>query len=484
MSWRNIRLNILPIFIDYMLDGGVPELPPELPAPRGYSAEEVEEFIKNTMEMLNLSLDRSTANLLDAYLIRSDEDFYNIREQLTDEVDYLLPIQVGHEYRAGWRDVAPVTVRLGEFGKPIICVSLSVWGFDTALQPVSTLRAAGREAYFAVDVDDLNRLLRILRVKKALSKTKIVAFGPIPQVNIGTNTVLSNTIYDPAVLKKKFGLELEYWPHQRMHSVVESIPVSKAEEVADRWIKDATEVRHLYREGEVDRKYIIMQARLYLALKKLVEEKGVDAFAGCEPDPFVFPAPSPACFTYIKLKDEGVPCICEADLNAGIAMIMLMYISGKPADMGNLLIPTGKPDMEDFRVPNPDENTIIITHSVTPLRPDGFDTPPNPYIICGTHCDTCWSFNTYTELRSGQEVTIARLSWQGDKLLISEGKIICSRLTPAQGNRECVYIEVPDRMKLFHMLADYGNHLTYVYGNYSKELGELCKILGIKPEYI
>ncbi len=457
-----------------MLDEGIPKLAPELPPPRGYSAEEVEGFVKNTMKMLQSSIRR--VKLLDPYLIRSEDDFYKMREKLTTEVDFLLPVQVGHEYRAGWRDTGPVIVKLGDFGKPIICVSLSVWGFDHALQPFSVLKATGREAYFSADIDDLNRLLKILRVKKALSKSKVILFSNYP-------TLTTGTIYDPLIIKNKIGLDLEYWNRQHINRVFKKILISKAEEEADRWIKDASEIRFLYRDGEVGRRYIVEQAKLYLTLKKLVEDEGIDVFAGCRPvDHDLFDAP--ACFSYVKLKDEGVPCICEADLNAGIAMMMLMYLSDKPADMGNVLMPTDKPDMEDFKVPNPEKNTLIITHSVTPLRPDGFDTPQNPYMICGTHCDTCWAFNTYTELRPGQEVTMARLNWQGDKLLISEGKIKYSKLTPAQGNRECVYIEVPNRLKLFHVLANYGNHLTYVYGSYREELGDLCRLLGIQPEYV
>ncbi|MCW4020323.1 MAG: hypothetical protein NWF14_03730 [Candidatus Bathyarchaeota archaeon] len=474
MSWMRIQPNILPVFIDYMLDEGVPELPPDLPWPRGYTLEEAESFTEETMKTLQSSLEK--VNLLDPYLIRSEASFHNLKEKLTAEVDFLLPIQVGHEYRAGWRDTMSVIVKLGEFGKPLICVPLSVWGFDHALQPVSILRATGREVYFAADIDDLNRLLNILRAKKALSKSKVILFSNHPIITTGT-------IYDPSVAKKIIGLDLEYYDRQRINQIFKTIPMSEAEKVADTWIKDATEIHHLYREDEVDRKNFVEQAKIYLTLKKLVEEEDVDGFAGCRPvDQSHFDAP--ACFSYIKLKDEGIPCICEADLNAGFAMMMLMYLSEKPADMGNVLTPTGKPDMEDFKVPNPEKDTLIITHSVTPLKPDGFETSQNPYQICGTHCDTCWAVNAYTELRPGQDVTIARLSWQGDKMLIAEGKVVCTKLTPAQGNRECVYIKVPDRLKLFHALASYGNHLTFVYGRYGEELGELCKILGVQPEYV
>jgi len=472
--WRQIQLNILPVFIDYMVDKGIPELPPELPSPRGYSIEEAEAFVRDNVKALRSSL--KGANLLDPCLIRSQEDLRKLKERLAAEVDFLLPIQVGHEYRSGWRDTSPVIVRLGDYGKPIICVSLSVWGFDHALQPVSVLKAAGRETYFATDVEDLNRLLKILRAKKALGRSRIILFSNHP-------ILTTCTIYDPIILKNKIGLNLEYWDRQRLHRAFKKISPSQAEREADTWIKDASEIRVLYREGEVDRKYIVEQAKIYLTLKRLAEEEDIDGFAGCRPvDRSLFDAP--ACFSYVKLKDEGIPCICEADLNAGIAMMMLMYLSEKPADMGNVLMPTDKPDMEDFEVPNPDKNTLVITHSVTPLRPDGFDTPQNPYIICGTHCDTCWAFNTYTELRQGQKVTMARLSWQGDRLLISEGKIKQSRLTRAQGNRECVYIKVRNRTRLLRALAGYGNHLTYVYGKYGEELGALCRLLGILPEYI
>ncbi len=41
------------------------------------------------------------------------------------------------------------------------------------------------------------------------------------------------------------------------------------------------------------------------------------------------------CMTHSLLKNEGFPSACEKDLNALLAMGVMMYVSNKPAYMGN-----------------------------------------------------------------------------------------------------------------------------------------------------
>jgi L-fucose isomerase-like protein len=107
---------------------------------------------------------------------------------------------------------------------------------------------------------------------------------------------------------------------------------------------------------------------------------------------------------------------------------------------------------------------------------DGVEKSAHPYMICGTFYSSDWLTPvTYTQLKEGEDVTVARLSPLADKMLIEEGKIVRSVINPVGGVRNATYIKVNDSLGLYHKCADVGHHLVYTYGKHGKELTELCK---------
>ena len=473
MWWNEVKLEIQPVFVNFSMvvtsSSGLE--PVKLPKA------EADSFVSKTMETLS-SLEG--VNLLDPYVMTSEEDYKLLEAKLTRKVDFLLPEIAGPVYYKSWRHTLPLELRLGDFDVPILKVGLCVWDF-LGIDLVAALRSRGKEAYFAPTPERLNKILRIKRIKKALSQTKVLVYGAVrtPYIPIGES--IASNIYDPALIKEKLGVEIEYYPVERLREVVKEISQKEAEKVADKWSKEAEEVKTLFRDDELDRKYLVNVGKLDLAIRKTIKMAGANAVAGCEAGMAVTPDAVP-CMTFIWLKDEGVPAVCEADMNVAFPMLMLTYLSNKPADMGNILVPTGAEHMEDFEVPNPDENTIIITHSIVPRKMEGFDTAPCKYKIIGTHCSTCYGPNTYVELKSDQVVTISRMDPKINRLMLAKGTIKRSVLTPAEGNRECVYIDLGRKVVDFlEAAADFGNHFVYVYGDYIEEMSELSRELGIEP---
>jgi len=469
--WLTLKVNVLPIFINSgseLVGDGVP-----------LDKKELEQFMESTMKKLQSAL--TEANLLEPTVITDYTDLSAFRNELKGDVEVLLPITAGHVFHKGWRHSTPVEVTLADIGKPILRPAMTTWDF-LGLEAVAALRAHGAEAYFAPSLARANQILKIMRVKKALSRTKVAIFGYPHSRRVMIQSGVPTNIVDPALIKEKTGVDVEYYPLDRFFKKVKEIPDDEVRATAEEWIKGAAKIEPVFRKDEVDRKHIENSARIYLGLKRTMEESGYTAIAGCAAPGQAIPPHYPPCFGFVVLKDMGVPCVCEADLNAGIAMIMLMYISGKPADMGNVLIPTYTDDhMEDWMIPNPGSNTIIISHSVTPTKMEGFDKPASEYRICGTHCSACYGINSYVELRKGQDVTIARVSPKLDKMLIAEGVIEDTRMTIAEGNRNAVYIRVKNRDDFFEKQSEFGNHLTYVYGRYGREMCELCRFLNIEP---
>lgn len=482
--WMDVKLNVLPIFIN---SGSYRRDPAEgLGAGEPLTESELAEFVAQTMPKLHSWIQE--ANLLEPVVIgESWEDIYRIRDESRGDLDVILPITAGNVYNRGWRHSTPVEVRLDVIGKPILRIQNMVWDF-LGLEAVAALKAYGAEAYFAPTPKKANELLRPLRMKKLLEQTKIAAFGYVESRSVMVLDGIPTNIADPATLKQLTGVELTYFDWHVLGDIANSLPVGEVRALAQEWREGATDVSDLHRSGETSLEWMEAQVRLYLAYRHMMDERGFTAFSGCVTPDDVFGASCPPCYTFVRLKEEGVPAGCECDQNSLLSLMLLMYLSGKPGDMGNTLIPSYLDDytttddhMEDWQIPTPGENVIAVSHSVTPTNMRGFDQPRHSYCVVGTHCDTCYGINTYVELDEGQEVTVARLGPKGEKMLIAEGTIDSTHMTVVQGNRNAVYIKVNDREEFIQKQTEVGNHLSFVYGHVGQDLANVCEYLGIEP---
>ncbi len=468
MFLNEVKLNVKPIFVNYF------PRRPRLP----------EEIIKKSIdEKMSIFKQLKGVNLLESYVIESEEDILEVREELTKDVDFVLTQQVGPVYydkatveaQDGWRTSLPTEIRIGEYNVPLLKLALNVWDFEY-LEVVAALRASGIKAYYGPSLDKMNKYLRIQQIKKALSKSKLLIFAGTPN-----RIQLMTKFCDPVLVQEKTGIEIEYYPTQHLRETIKDISDEEGEKVADEWFSGATSVRTLYRKDELDKKYRINLGKLDIAIKNTIRTRKATAIAGCIND--ALPDHAPACISLTWLKDEGIPAVCQADISNAIPMIMLMFVAEAPADMGNLNINTGAEHMMDLEVPNPDANTIVLAHSVTPRKMKGFDSTPDEYEIIGTHCSTCFGANHVTHIKTGGIATLARMGPKCEKLLLLKGKVTKSGFTPQQGNRQVTYFDLGKNASNF--LEEYvsylGEHLTWVFGDHVEEMSLLCKELGIEP---
>ncbi len=477
MWWNDVKLNVQPIFVNYS-----PCVTGE--ALNSLSKAEVDASMKEKMEKIQSSL--KYVNILEPLLVESEEDIQSIKGKLTKDVDFLLPTIAGHLYKDGWRHSLPTELRLGDFDIPVLKLAMSVWDF-LGLELVAALRDRGKKAYYAATPEIMNNTLKTQQVKKAMSLSKCLIFGNVQNRLVTIQEGIAGNIYDPILVKEKLGIEIEYWTTDQLAKCIEKhVSLKDAEKIADDWLNGAVSVRHVFRKDEVDRKYIVNLARLHLGMKKALELTKSTALAGCGASAFAISPEAPPCLPFTWLKDEGIPAGCEADMNATLAMIMMQYTADAPVDMGNILQPIGASRMADFDVPDPlNDTTLQITHSVTPRKFKGYCSKAVSYELIGTHCSTCYGTNHYVELEEGCPATVARFSPRAKKLMLCKGIITGSEITPAEGNREVAYIDIGrNAAEFMSELANYGNHLAYVYGDHINKLCELCNELGVEPDIL
>ena len=132
MFLNEVKLNVKPIFVNYF------PRRPRLP----------EEIIKKSIdEKMSIFKQLKGVNLLESYVIESEEDILKVREELTKDVDFVLTQQVGPEYLHGWRVTSLTEIRIGEYNVPLLKLATNVWDFDF-LETVAALRASGIKAYY------------------------------------------------------------------------------------------------------------------------------------------------------------------------------------------------------------------------------------------------------------------------------------------------------------------------------------------------
>jgi L-fucose isomerase-like protein len=230
----------------------------------------------------------------------------------------------------------------------------------------------------------------------------------------------------------------------------------EAQDLAERWRQEAKEV------VEPSKADIINAARLFLAITNIMQQSRATALAINCLELMALKVPPP-CYALSRLRDEGVHAACEADVIALLTMMMLGYLADSPAFMGNIVSA------------NPESNILMISHCVVPTRMAGFSQPPRRYTLRNYHGRQ--GVTAYVELDTGQEVTVARLARNLDKVVFLSGE-----LTNCQDTTTCrttISVKVEDVRRFVE--GALGNHHAVVYGNYTKELKALGKSLDISP---
>ncbi|MCX8162430.1 MAG: hypothetical protein N3E44_05530 [Candidatus Bathyarchaeota archaeon] len=163
-------------------------------------------------------------------------------------------------------------------------------------------------------------------------------------------------------LKSIFGLELVRIDPDELLDYWEDVSVEEAGKVADEWVNEAEEIR-------VPRDPIVGAARLYLALKKLLKDKGCDA-VGIECFPVLLSGKMPIlpCMAFSKLNDEGIVAACEADMDSAVTLLLGKYLAGRPGMIGNYCL-----DLSG--------NKVTYLHCTSPTKLHGYGGSSLSYYI-------------------------------------------------------------------------------------------------------
>ena len=431
------------------------------PSPN-YDYEKRAEEIARELSSLKGSLGFSTS--FENKVISSMDELEKVERELGEDVDaifaYILTSESTRYTYWACRRIADLGYdyihKYGGYGIPTVYV-VDLYGGDiSALPLVEDLEKMGRRFLMisSSSMDDVGKALKVVYAVKMLRRSKILLItrrdaNPVKYLN---QSYISR-------IRERFGVDVEYVDYADVKELYDQSDVGKAEELADELIRGAREVK------EVTREDVVKAARMYLALKKLLSDRGANALAiDCLGwlEYGAVPLPMTPCIALSLLNDEGYVAACEADVHSALTMLIFRYLAGIPSFISDPVVDTAT-------------NTVIHCHCTAPRLMDGRSR--SPYRL-RSHADSEEGVSIQVYMREGEEVTVGKLIQGLDVFLAARGRIV-GNVDVDRGCRTKVEVTVKDAKKYLYEYRG-GLHRVLAYGDHVDALKDLGALLGFE----
>lgn len=422
-----------------------------------------EEFRENIVNNAH-GIDTSSVEMLDPELLLFVEDFKITEEEYSKINADAIIADALLIYPSG-SSIATFEIAK-RYNKPVVLAAgLSCRTVDIA----AYCRSNGIEVYIP-DADlELNEILNLLRARKVFGETRILY-----PTDWGWPSVASVAgINKPEKLKEMYGIELVTISYEDLSREMDSTLRDKtknteADEMAATMYDNAN--RTFLEKKFVSSSMVFYQAIINLMKKHECNAFTIECFEFCcsrLPQKWTITP----CLVHTMFKDLGIPSACEGDLGGLLAMHMLMLVSKKSVHFGNMF----------YR----ENGTLEINHSVPGIKMNGFDQPGLPYQL-GRFVESGWGTKAVVDFMENdvKDVTVARMNPDGTGLLVLKGELTGSKGwdEDLRGCAVSAFIEGKDSGTAHTFLqkqADYGNHLSMVYGDYSEQIKKLGQMMNI-----
>lgn len=337
--------------------------------------------------------------------------------------------------------------RIVDAGKPAILFSQPYAGHDWS--GIAALRKAGKKVacFSTSDFGEIAGAARLLGVGPKLRRSRIVHVAAVGLSPDSTKRI-----------RAALGVDVVDLGPERLNRSFESIDGKAAEAEGEAWIRGAEKV------VEPTREEIVKSSRMYLAMKKILDEERAQAITiDCLTLFYNKVLPAYPCLGHTKLNDLGLVGACEADIDSTLTMLAFGYAFGVPGFISDPVIDTAT-------------NTVIHAHCVSPTKLDGPQGQQAPFII-RSHMEDNRGASLQVKMRVGQPITCAKLTGL-NTMLISKAKIV-GNPDVDRGCRTKITTEVPSARRL---LEDYssGLHRVIFYGDRVQGAKDLATFMGWK----
>ncbi|MCR5083081.1 MAG: hypothetical protein K6B15_06385 [Parasporobacterium sp.] len=503
----DIKLNVKAVFIDFSHDyayegpcrfGQGDSLKPEFDRMLN------DEIYSQYIEKVNTSLPKYVNNM-EAVRVKNYTDEWIVSEAdmeklcVKDDTDVYIVSASG---RAG-RVILEFAKRVN---KPIVYYSESFYAMNT---DVTALKVRGYEAFALLDWDDLDKILKPLKVRKALFNTRALMIN-----RFTTNYSHVSSQEGPLDLEKftnKFGLNFHVMD---LHEYLDQLTIRPADSnptlpgrvqqnINEEDMKEIEKITEDLMKGAIEcdmkKEDIIPSVKAFYLTRKLLNHCNCNAFTAPCPDMCstrrLNEEKCTLCLTHSLNEEDGIPSSCETDFSALLCKIIMENLTDKATYMGNscwLKMKDGKPTAPDFASALDEElkvfegvdNLFVTLHSVANRNLKGYNTEKEEYSL-RSFAFSGWGatmrYDFTKDLNS--PVTVIRINPEMTKMLIIRGKIKGQLGYKRQNcSTACVY-QVEDAKAAYEKTFGFGSHMVLTYGDYTKELERFCELMGLEAVF-
>ncbi|RLI25752.1 MAG: hypothetical protein DRO52_03560 [Candidatus Hecatellales archaeon] len=195
--------------------------------------------------------------------------------------------------------------------------------------------------------------------------------------------------------------------------------------------------------------------KLYLALRRLAVKHQVSAVT-IDCFPFISRYGFTPCLPFALLNGEGLPAICEADLDSLPLFLALSKLSGGSLWMANLAWADRA------------GGSLLLAHCTAPLR-RGFKLK--------NHFETGRGISVDAPLPRGL-ITLAHFSLETMRLTAGLGELVKSQMGLPGLCRSQALVRVKGNLE--NLLAHTGNHQLLAPGNHIEVLARMARLVGVE----
>lgn len=348
-----------------------------------------------------------------------------------------------------------VPMRVAETGKPTLLIDDLYGGSGEFLL---TLAAAARKGLRVAGVASSNfrdvvRALRALAAVDLLARSKLLV---VKDVSSEAFERLSRTV------SERVGTRLILVKPEELVAEYERVGESEAEPIARRWVSRALAV------VEPSFAEILKSARLYLAMRRLLERHGAQGITiDCLGLFYGGRLPAYPCLGFVELLNQGYVGACEADVDSALTQLLIQYATGRPGFISDPVIDLGS-------------RWIVYAHCLAPTRVYGPQGPEVPYRV-RSHAEDRAGASLQAFWPVGESITTFKLNVAERAAAIHSGVIAanveeeraCRTKVAALTNAERI-------LENWNRVAEFGWHRVSVVGDFRMELVTAAKLLGFR----
>lgn len=296
----------------------------------------------------------------------------------------------------------------------------------------------------------VQKLLLAYHTVKAMRHTSLGLLGYRP-------TAFYNCAFDEGLIRRTFGVKIEETDLKVVFDRMAEIPEEACRQEMERVCRTF--------DVELPEGHLENHARLYLALKEVMEQQGYD-FGVIKCWPEMGNLHTTPCAVLGRLADEGIAIGCEGDVDAELAQIAQNYLTG---------LPTFITDMIHI---DEEKNTMTFWHcgnAAPSLANPQYELWMRNHPLAGQG-SAFWG-----SLKPGT-VTIARFCNLGGKykLFLMKGEAV-DQERYTRGIMANVKVERPVRQVTERIIEEgIPHHYSLVWADVAEELRQLCGLLGLE----